>query len=287
MGIAVLDVVFRVDEIPTRPGKHRARERAEVGGGVAANAAVTVVRLGGRARFRGRIGADPAGDRILAGLEEEGVAVEVERVPGEASPLSAVLIDGAGERLIVNHAGPALFDDPGPAGIGRPAAVLADMRWQAGSERALHAARQAGVPAVLDCDHDPTGREDLLAAATHVIFALPTLTAFTGEGDPISALEAATAHTGAWVAATEGAAGVRWLDGGSPRHLGAFDVPVVDTLGAGDVFHGAFALALAEGRPEEAALRFASAAAAVKCTRFGGRAGIPFRTEVEDFLEAR
>ena len=67
----------------------------------------------------------------------------------------------------------------------------------------------------------------------------------------------------------------------------AFDVDVVDTLGAGDVFHGAFVLALAETRPVPDALRWASAAAALKCTRFGGRAGIPSRAEVDEFLGER
>ncbi len=290
VGIAVLDEVFAVDDLPAGPGKYRAHHRVEVGGGVAANAAVTVARLGGTARFVGRVGDDEAGERILAGLRAEGVdASAVERVAGEASPVSAVLVDGAGERLIVNHAGPGLFS-AGRAGADQVAgagAVLADMRWKGGSLGALRAARAAGIPAVLDCDHDPAGREELLAAATHVVFALPTLARFTGVPDAPGALAAAAWHTDAWVAATAGAAGVHWLDGGEARHLAAFEVGVVDTLGAGDVFHGAFALALAEGRPVAEALRFAAAAAAIKCTRFGGRAGIPTRAEVDEFLEAR
>ena len=76
------------------------------------------------------------------------------------------------------------------------------------------------------------------------------------------------------------------LVGGEPRRDAAFDVPVVDTLGAGDVWHGAFALALAEGRDEPAALRIASAAAAIKVQRPGGRAGVPTRAELDDFLAA-
>ena len=71
------------------------------------------------------------------------------------------------------------------------------------------------------------------------------------------------------------------------RHERAFAVPVVDTLGAGDIFHGAFALALGQGRSETLALRFANAAAALKCTRPGGGAGAPWRHEVEAFLKER
>jgi len=97
-----------------------------------------------------------------------------------------------------------------------------------------------------------------------------------------------SARTDAWLAVTLGDEGVVWLDdGGAVRTCPAFDVDVADTLGAGDVFHGAFALALAEERPIDEAVRRASAAAALKCTRFGGRAGIPTATEVDDFLGKR
>jgi sulfofructose kinase len=86
---------------------------------------------------------------------------------------------------------------------------------------------------------------------------------------------------------TAGGDGVYSCVGGEIRHDPAFDVPVVDTLGAGDVWHGAFALALAEGRFETEAVRFASAAAALKVQRSGGRAGVPTRVELDDFLTAR
>jgi sulfofructose kinase len=76
------------------------------------------------------------------------------------------------------------------------------------------------------------------------------------------------------------------MAGGQPRRHAAFDVAVVDTLGAGDVWHGAFALALAEGHDEAAAVRVASAAAAIKVQRAGGRAGAPTRAELDAFLAA-
>ncbi len=290
VGIAALDLVFRVDAHPTAPGKYRAEERREVGGGVAANASVAVSALGGDAAFIGCVGDDPTGDRIVAGLEVAGVDVgAVRRVEGGTSPLSSVLVDPPGERLVVNHASPDLFDRGRPVAgdeIAGTDAVLVDMRWPAGAVPALEAARGAGVPAVVDCDHDPTinrGRE-ILAAATHVVFSLPTLAAFTGVETPEDALRRCGDHTDAWVAATAGDDGVHWLQDGALRHLPAFAVDVVDTLGAGDVFHGAFVLALVEGRPIETALRFASAAAALKCTRAGGRAGIPDRREVDAML---
>ena len=93
--------------------------------------------------------------------------------------------------------------------------------------------------------------------------------------------------TDAFLAVTLGAGGVLWLDEQDRvRRLQSFPVHAVDTLGAGDTFHGSFALALAEKMPEPEALRFASAVAAIKCSRFGGRAGVPNRAEVEEFLAA-
>jgi sulfofructose kinase len=88
------------------------------------------------------------------------------------------------------------------------------------------------------------------------------------------------------VAVTDGANGAHWRQGGGIRHRPAFAVNSVDTLAAGDVFHGGFALALAEGQDEAESMRFASAAAALKCTRFGGIAGAPGRAEVEQLLAA-
>ncbi len=289
VGIAVLDLVFRVDRFPDAPGKYRAIERREVGGGVAANAAVTVAALGGRAVFVGRLGDDAVGGRILAGLGDEGVDTGlVRRVAGAQSPLSSVLVDADGERIIVNHAGAELFDDAAglvDEDLTGADGVLADMRWPGAAEAALAAARRLGVPGVLDCDHDPTHHPEVVAAASHAVFALPTLAAFVGVADPEAALRAVGERTGGLAVATDGGSGVHWIDADGYRHLPAFAVEVVDTLGAGDVFHGALALALAEGRPLEPALRWASAAAAIKCTRFGGRSGIPTRREVDHFVE--
>jgi sulfofructose kinase len=124
----------------------------------------------------------------------------------------------------------------------------------------------------------------LLELASHVVFGREGLAAMAETPDIAQGLGRMREQTGAWLAVTCGGEGVYWLDDGQVRHLPAFEVEVVDTLAAGDVFHGALALALAERRPIEAALPFAAAAAAIKCTRFGGRDGIPNRAEVERLL---
>ncbi len=293
VGIAVLDVVMTVESLPAGPGKHRASSTHEVGGGVAANAAVTIASLGCDARFVGCVGTDPAGQRIVDGLASAQVDSSlVRRIKGTSSPLSMVLVDASGERLIVNHSDERLFQDGSPPtddDLAGSDAVLVDMRWPTGAVAALGSAQRRGVPAIVDCDHDPLQNDGLsvLAAASHIIFAMPTLAEFAATSDPADALQRVGTYSNAWVAATAGADGVYWLNDGELCHQPAFQIDAVDTLGAGDVFHGAFAVALVEGRPLDEALRFASAASAVKCTRPGGRSGIPNRADVESFLKER
>jgi sulfofructose kinase len=270
-----MDLMFRVDPLPAGGGKSYATAFREIGGGVAANAAVAIVRLGGRARYVGRVGDDPIGERIVSELQADGVDTNgVRAVPGVVSPVSAVLVDDAGERIIVNYTPPGLFDGGDHHQAGELAgvdAVLVDVRWPDGAALALTSASEAGIPGVFDFDRPMDAHGDvLLAAASHVAFSHPALTA--------------TARSDAWLAVTMGDAGVVWREAGSTYHLPAFPVEVVDTVGAGDVFHGALALALAEGQPEAEAVRFASAAAALKCTRPGGRAGSPSRRDVEGLL---
>lgn len=286
VGHAVQDFVFNVPEIPTTPAKHRATAFASMGGGPAATAAVCVARLGGTAVLAARVGEDAIADLIEAELVGYGVdCTHLKRVNGCGSSLSAVFVDQRGERLIVNHLDPNLPTStgwlPSPAALGCDA-VLADTRWPAGALAALDAARDSGLPAVLDADQPipPDGR--LLAAATHVAFSQNALADYTGESDPVRGLRAAGLSN--WCCVTVGVGGVHVLENGVHQHIPGHRVPVIDTLGAGDVWHGAFALALAEGQSELAAVRFASAAAALKVQRAGGRRGAPDRSELNHFL---
>lgn len=283
-GQAVLDFIFAVDELPARPEKYRAHAAQVIGGGCAANAAVAVTRLGGQAWLASRVGADPVGKTIAEGLAAEGVNIaNLFRVEGGNSSYSAISIDRHGERQIVNLRGSGLGDPLDWTLPDRIDAVLADTRWQAGAAQALGLARARGVPGVLDGEA-PIPPE-LAAMASHVVFSLQGISHFTGESAVGAALTVAAMRLpGVWVGVTDGPNGTYHMAGDSVAHIPAFRVAAVDTLGAGDVFHGAFAHALAEGMAEEPAIRFASATAALKCTRRGGRAGTPGRAEVEELL---
>jgi sulfofructose kinase len=144
----------------------------------------------------------------------------------------------------------------------------------------------AGIPTVLDAglSFDPRSA-GLLALADHVVFSAAALERMSGHADPVHALRWVRSRVrGPYVGVTIGARGYLWLEGETLHATPGHAVEVVDTLGAGDVFHGAYALAIAERRSVIEAARFANAAAAIKCTRTSGRRGIPLRAEVEAWL---
>ncbi len=290
VGLAVLDLVFGVEKRPDRGRKVFASSLTEVGGGPAANAAVTVAALGGDARFVGRIGTDSIGDVILDGFSRWGVdSSRVGRVPDVPSPVSSVVIEADGERTIVNYTDPRLHPDDDlvtAADIEGADTVLADLRWPIGGLSALRIASDLGIPSVLDFDETPeVGLTSALTMPTYIVFSAPALAAVSGTTDPASGLIRVADQTDAWLAVTLGARGTLWLDGGSAIHAPSYPVAAIDTLGAGDVYHGAFALGVAEGRPIPEIVMMASATAALKCTRFGGRDGIPSRDEVNEFMK--
>jgi sugar/nucleoside kinase (ribokinase family) len=293
-GMAVIDHVYRVQDFPASGTKTRASEFYPVLGGCAANAAVAIHRLGGRARvvapLGGPEGRDLTGDAVLAKLREAQIVTSsVVRVDGAMSSLSSILIDKSGERLIVNYRDPTLDrarpQEPGRTIAGADA-VLIDNRFPEFVLPVARAAIAAGKIVVLDGDKPTRLTDELLRTATHVVFSADGLRATAQSGDLAAALIAAAARTDAFVAVTNGPNDMLWLESDRVERLPAFRVDAVDTLAAGDVFHGAFALALAEGCDPHRAMRFAAAAAAIKCTRLGGGAGAPERAEVEKFLAA-
>jgi sulfofructose kinase len=287
----VQDFLFAVPRLPDRGEKYRAQRFETVGGGPAATAAVAIARLGGEALLAARVGDDSVADLIVAELEGYGVdCAHVRRCEGSTSSVSSVCVDAQGRRMIVNYLDPRLPADPAwlpePRALG-VAAVLADTRWPEGAAHALGAARRAGLPAILDADRPVPPDGALVAAATHAAFSADGLADFARESDPVVALRSVVARFGNWCCVTVGEAGAYVARGADVVHVPGFAVEAVDTLGAGDVWHGAFALALAQGLAELEAVRRAAAAAALKVTRFGGRAGVPERREVEAFLIQR
>jgi sulfofructose kinase len=290
-GIAVEDFIFKVERFPQPGEKVQTSTLIATPGGCAANAAMAVARLGGVARFAGPIGSDEASERFLHGLARTGVdAHGVERVDGGSISVSGIFIDATGEKLVVTRRGELLAQaQPRDAAalVADVNIVMADNRFPDFVRPVLQAAAQRGIPAVLDGDLATTPDDPLFAIATHIIFSSEALRATTGVNDLAAALKVIARFAPGFLAVTNGPEPILWLDHGEVRHMASFPVEAVDTLGAGDTFHGAFALALVEGRELLPAMRFAAAAAALKCTRFGGISGTPCRDEVDAFLATR
>ena len=291
IGIAVQDLLFRVDKFPPPGGKAMTHDFLTVCGGCAVNAAIAVARLGGRARYSGPLGgeADNPSNQLIAAMRNEGIdTTGIVRVAGAAIPVSGIMIDLSGERIIVTYRDrrieAAQPPDAGPllSGI---AVVLADNRFPNFVRPICEAARERGIPVVLDADRPTVEDDPLFAIPTHVVFSSECLRATTGETDLGVALQRMAPRTKAFLAVSDGPNPVRYITDGALRTVPVFSVDAVDTLAAGDVFHAGFALALAEGRDEVTAIRFGAAAAGLKCTRFGGSMGAPARPEVEALLE--
>lgn len=298
LGNTTLDKIWPVREMPSGGGKYRAADYLEVGGGMAANAAVAAARLGADCAYWGRAGDDTAGTAMREEMAGYGVDVSQFRLfAGARSSISAVIVSQDGERMIVNYRGAGIPDDCAwlpLEHVAAAAAIHADIRWVEGAAAIFAAARRARVPTVLDGEAATIEAfTTVLPWTDHAIFSEAGLRAFAGadslrnEAGRRAALAKAREHGCRVTAVTRGGKGTLWLDEHGYHELPACQVKVVDTTGAGDVFHGAYAVAMGDGMDVPQAMRFASAVAALKCTRHGGRAGIPDRSEVEAFLRNR
>ena len=289
-GIAVQDIVFRVAEFPKPGGKCMTNEFIVVSGGCAVNAAIAVARLGGRARYAGPLGdvSDNVSNQLMTEMAREGIdTTGVVRVAGASAPVSGIMVDASGERMIVTHRDKrietACVTDP-DALVADVSLLLADNRFPELARPICEAARRRGIPIVLDADRPTTEDDPLFAIPTHIIFSGECLRATTGLDDLSAGLQRMAARNAGFLAVSDGPGPVQYLQAGAVHSMPVFKVEAVDTLAAGDVFHAGTALALAEGRDTISAMRFGAAAAALKCTRFGGSMGAPKRDEVEAFL---
>jgi sulfofructose kinase len=291
IGIPVRDLTFRVPGVPGRGSKENASHFDEICGGNALNAAIGIVRLGGRASICGPMGDSREGSSryIFEKLAEEGIETQhILHMPGLVTPISAIMIDPSGERTIVTFRDPELWKvrlPPTDMLLNDCDAILTESRCAEFCTDLCAEARRRGIPVIVDADRAMSLREGLLTASSHLVFSSEPLQETADIADDGEALKKISKLTSSFLAGTRGAQGTIWLDEHhNLQQTPAFPVHTVDTLGAGDVFHGAFALAITENQPLRDALRFASAAAALKCTRFGGAFAAPQRAEVEELL---
>jgi sulfofructose kinase len=276
-----MDTICIVPKFPRPNTKtHMHEVRVEPGGQVA-TALATCARLGLRARYIGSVGSDNWGKAQLASLREERLELLVREVEGAASQVAVILLEeGVGERTILWRRDPKL-QFPVEA-LQRETITSARVLHIDGcdSEAALQAARwakEAGLPVVIDID-------EVYGESTHELLRLVDYL-IAGSDFAEDPGELAARYGCKVVGITRGAEGAVFLDRGRLIESRAFKVPVADTTGAGDVFHGGFIYGLLQNWSLEDVIRFAHAIAAMKCMHVGARRGIPTLQEVREFLD--
>jgi sugar/nucleoside kinase (ribokinase family) len=304
VGANSVDYVYRLPRFPqpdSPAAKLRITQHLVTCGGQTATALCTCAAMGLRTKYIGAIGNDPNGDRLRGELASRGMDLEHISVRDAINPFAVILLDGHGERVVLWERAPGLElrHDALDSSLIRGARLLHvdDVDEEAAIE-AARLGREAGIPVTSDIERVTARTEELVASVTVPIFAEHVPEALTGEHDLERALRklrkvrlkpdttytdttyADTAHQDATrgaglICVTMGARGAMLLAGDVVYHEPGRQVDVADTTGAGDVFRGAFIVALLRGDAPDDMLRFANAAAAVSCTRIGAIPSVP------------
>ncbi len=287
VGFACYDLVFCVDHHPGPDEKTAAGALIACGGGPAANAAVAAARLGARAAFAGYLGDDVYGRAHRAELEAEGIDAGQVLTGAIPTPLSAILVKPDGLRTVVNYRRAVPRLDPGGIDIARsrPRVILFDGHQPEASLALAQQARALGVATLLDAGSVHEGSLGLLGRVDALVASQRFARDLAGGTDAARAAGRLAEHAPV-VVITLGAEGLVWRRGHDAGRLGAYGVHAVDSTGAGDAFHGAFAAGWAMGMAWPELLRFASAAGALCCTVVGARKGMPDLASVEALMRS-
>ncbi len=292
-GALAVDDLLYVDRYPAADGKVRVQRRRRQCGGLTGTALVAAARLGARCAYGGMLGADELSQFVERAMHGEGVDFSPAVRREDARPgHSTIIVDTTRNTRTVFSSveGPMGADPSGPPDDAIRAAkvLLVDHHGVEGTIRAADLAHRAGRAVVADFERHPGGRfDELLPRIDHLVVSQRFAGELSGEEEPAAAAESLLRADRQAVVVTCGSEGCWYAapaTGRRARRCPAFQVDVVDTTGCGDVFHGAYAAALAAGRPLERCVVEATAAAALKATQAGGQAGCPDRTAVERFL---
>ncbi len=293
LGCVAVDDLLYVANYPRAESKERVRRHERQCGGLTATALVAAARLGARCAYAGYLGEDADSRFVIDNFEREGIECQQCVRRSEARPIHSTIIVDETHRtrtIFFNLQGSMGASAEAPAeGVLRSTRVLfVDHYGIEGMTRAARIAREAGIAVVGDLERNEwPGFDELLALVDHLLVPQSFAEKATGCADPAQAATKLWRQDRQAVVVTCGERGCWFVDAADPhmaRHQPAFAVDVVDTTGCGDVFHGAYAAALAEGMGMEERVRLASATAALKATRHGGQAGIPTRAAVVEFL---
>lgn len=288
VGLNATDTLIPLESYPERGSKTQYSTVSIMPGGQTASAVVACQTWGLRTRYVGRLGDDDAGRLHWREFERTGVDARVVEVPGAASPQSLIVVDGGGERTVLCRRDDRLLLQPADLDrdwIVNTRALHVDGYETAAATQAARWAREAGVPVIADLDETYPGVEDLLENIDYAIVSRDFPGRLTGDRNLEKALRRMQQRFGCCVtAATLGQDGVLAWDGKRSYLHSAYRVRVVDTTGAGDIFHAGFIYGLLQGWSLERQLDFACAAAALNCTCSGARGGIRTVADVENLM---
>lgn len=288
VGLNATDTLIPLPSYPVRGSKTEYRSVSIMPGGQTASAVVACQSWGLSTRYVGRLGDDDAGRLHRREFARTGVDARIVEVPGAASPQSLIVVDAGGERTVLCRRDDRLLLQPTDlerSWIVNARALHLDGYETAAATQAAQWAHQAGVPVIADLDETYAGVEDLLECIDYLIVSRDFPGRLTGETNLERALRKMHGRYGCRLtAATLGQDGVLAWDGKRSYLHSAYRVPVVDTTGAGDIFHAGFIYALLQGWTLERQLDFACAAAALNCTCSGARGGIRTVADVENLM---
>ena len=291
LGQACVDYLGRVPSYPHEDGKTELLDLQSQCGGPASTALVTLSRLGISTCFLGSVSDDPIGVEVLKGLRADQVDYSFLKItPGHTSQFAFIAVSReSGNRTIFWHRGstPPLKKEEVDLSPFTGAKVLhLDGLMIEASVEAARQARARGLKVVLDAGTMREGSLELVSQIDVLIASARFAVPLVGEGSPAEkALEALSRFGPEEIVITLGTKGSVGWNRGKVFTQSAFPVDVVDTTGAGDVYHGAYIYGLLKGWNMKACMRFASATSALKCRAIGAREGIPTLDEVLTFLE--
>lgn len=290
MGLNATDTLISVSQFPGVGSKVEVRSIAHLPGGQVATAMIACQRWGLQARYVGKLGDDLAGKIHHEAFAEAGVEPHIVTVPGCASAQSFIIVDPHGERTVLWQRDERLTlrpDELNREWIVNAHALLVDGADTAAGTQAAQLARAAGIPVIADLDEIYPNLETLLENIDYLIVSRDFPTKLTGKADLQRSLPELQRRFGSRLtAATLGTDGVLAWDGELFHYSTAFQVPVADTTGAGDIFHAAFIYGLLQSWAMPRILDFACAAAALNCMKPGARGRIESIETIEQLMTA-
>jgi sugar/nucleoside kinase (ribokinase family) len=290
VGLNATDTLIALAEFPVRGSKVEYRHETVMPGGQVATTVVACGLWGMTTRYVGKLGTDDAAELHAQAFAGAGVEAQLIRVPGAASPRSLILVDHDGERTVLCRRNEQVILHPGELKrewILNARALHVDGYDTAAATRAAQWAREAGIPVIADLDELYPGVEELIRNVDYLIVSRDFPTRLTGEGDLHTALRRIQRTFGCRLAAaTLGADGVLAWDGSEFLHRSAYQVPVVDTTGAGDIFHAGYIYGLLQGWPLDRQLDFACAAAALNSMANGARGNIQSVAAIHELMRS-